>query len=164
MKHEVKQCKGCSYGRTPKDYDRCNYCGELFSVTENASVDVTSAGFNGLSVTDIDIEKFPKGMLDTKDTRLFLEVLKVESNQETCKIYQLKGSLESFYALISGSTFRTIHKFLKQCPHLSLFNIYTDLYVDEDLDRGEDVVPMGMFGVCFEKMVKDEIDTKEQER
>jgi len=99
QQHKIKQCKGCSYGRTPADMDRCNYCGELFSISDNATVDVHADAFNGIKVADIDILKFPKGMTKNKDTTLFLEVLKKESNVATCKIYRLEGNLESFYLI-----------------------------------------------------------------
>lgn len=158
--HPTRQCKGCSYGRTPDDMDRCNYCGELFSISDVATVNINADGFNGIKVSDIDMNKFPKGMTDNKDTRLFLETLKVESNVETCKIYRLEGNLESFYALLSGSIFLTIHKFLEKSPHLRLFNIYTDMMgiVDSELDKGEDILPVGVFSVSFDKRMRDDED------
>jgi len=89
-----------------------------------------------------------------KDTRLFLEVLKKESNVATCKIYRLEGNLESFYAILSGNIYLTIHEFLKKAPHLRIFNVYTDMsgIIDLELDKGEDVLPIGVFSVCFDKM------------
>jgi len=164
--HKTKQCKGCSYGRTPDDMDRCNYCGELFSISDNATVDVRSDGFTGLKVADIDMSKFPKGMTDNKDTRLFLEVLKKESNVATCKIYRLEGNLESFYALLSGSIYLTIHEFLKRAPHLRIFNIYTDMggVMDLDLDKGEDELPVGIFSVSFDKMDRTGMGDEDEEK
>jgi len=153
MNHKTKQCKGCSYGRTPDDMDRCNYCGELFSISDNATVDINKDGFSGLGVKDIDLDNFPEGMTKNKDTELFLKILKEEGNVATCKIYRLNGNLESFYAVLSGNLYLTVHKFLKQSPHLRLFNIYTDKdgVIDESLDNGEDILPLGVYSVSFSK-------------
>ena len=169
MKHKTRMCKGCSYSRTPDDMDRCNYCGELFSISDTATVDITKDGFNGIKVTDIDLEKFPKGMTNNSDTKLFMKVLKQESNPLTCKIYKLEGNLQSFYAYLSGSMYLTVHKFLKLSPHLRLFNIYTDMngINDEELDKGEKILPLGMFSVSFSKNMdyeeKEDKDNGEDE-
>jgi len=163
QKHKTKQCKGCSYGRTPDDMDRCNYCGELFSITDSATIDVNSEGYTGIKMSDIDILKFPKGMLQNNDTTLFLQTLKVEANEATCKIYKMNGNLQSFYVILSGNIYLTIHRFLKKATHLRLFNVYTDMQgmKDESLDMKEDILPTGVFCISFSKDI--DIDNGEDE-
>jgi len=149
MKETNKLCKGCSYANTPDNKDRCNYCGELFTDTENMTVDVTSTGYNGIMINDLDLAKLPKAFAKSKDISKFLEMLKKYGNPDSCKIWTVYKNMDSFCAILIGNSYETTHYFLKECPHLRLFNIYTDSNDYED--DGDPDNPAGYYGVSFEK-------------
>jgi len=102
-----------------------------------------------------DPTNLPKDWYNTDDTKDFIKHLKADCNKDDDlpRIYKLVENAGSFYVVMTGSTGMGLQKFLDKHKELSIFNIYTDHYYQDEEEIQHN--PIGMFAIGFEKRQQD---------